>query len=337
MISIRLLTGICVISCLPSMADTYQVILRGKVVMRDGSAPPGTAGIQRLCSDSQGSAPGPITNKKGEYVWRMDVDNMLTRACTLEATLTGYVSTAIDISDLSGFLSTTKELPPLVLSKRGADPRTLQDSDSDVPSAARGAWKAAMKDVNTGNLPEVASQLKLVVGAAPKFARGWQSLGIVDETLQLSAPARDAYMHAVAADPKMTIAYVTLSREDVLTKDWQGAEAAAATAIKLDTKRMYPEVYLHQAVARYELKDLPGAEASAREAIAAGKTKETVRAEFVLGRILDAKADYSGARDHITKYLALDPKTADADLIRGYLGVIGKPEAAGVNPDLELP
>ncbi len=327
----------CVVSCLPAAADTYQVILRGKVTMRDGSPPPSSVGIQRICSDDYGSAPGPITNKKGEYLWRMDVDNMLTRACTLEATLTGYASTSIDISDLSGFISTTKDLPPLVLSKRGGDPRAVGTGDTDVPAAARAAWKAAMKSVDAGNLPEVTRQLKLAVEAAPKFARGWQTLGIVYETIQMPAEARDAYLHAVALDPKMTAAWVTLARQDVLVKDWKGADAAADSAIKLDPKRAYPEAYLHQAVARYELKDLAGAEASVKEALQAPRTKELLRSEFVLGRILDAKGDYAGAREHIAKYLALDPKTPDAELISGYLGVLGKPEGQGVNPDLELP
>jgi hypothetical protein len=89
-------------------------------------------------------------------------------------------------------------------------------------------------------------------------------------------------------------------------------------------------------VARYELKDYAGAEASVREAL--GQTgKETTRAAFVLGRILDTKGDYAGAREHVAKFLAEHPKTPDADLIKGYLDAIGKPEAAAVNPDLELP
>ncbi len=73
------------------------------------------------------------------------------------------------------------------------------------------------------------------------------------------------------------------------------------------------------------------------DARGAPQTKELARAEFVMGRILAAKGDTAGAREHIAKYLALSPKTPDAELIQGYLGVIGKPEAAGVNPDLELP
>jgi hypothetical protein len=342
MISLRSIAGICLSALLPCLvtpasADTYQLILRGKVTMRDGSPPPGTAGIQRLCSDGQGSAPGPVTNKKGEYLWRMDVDNMLTRTCRLEATLAGYSSSSIDISDLSAFISSSKELPPLVLMKRGADPRLIDSNASDVPPAAKAPWKAAMKAVDAGNLPEVEAQLKLVTAAAPKFARGWHSLGIAYETLQMPADAKTAYTHAIEADPKLTISYVTLSRIDVLLKDWPGAAAAADSAIRLDPKRTFPEVYLHQAVARYEMKDLPGAEASAKLALELDQSHKGARAEFVMGRILDAKGDSAGASEHVARYLALDPKTPDADLIRGYLGVIGKPEAASVNPDLELP
>jgi Flp pilus assembly protein TadD len=336
MVSTRICAGICLL-CSIAAADTYQVILHGKVVMQDGSAPPGTAGIQRLCSDSYGDAPGPITNKKGEFLWRMDVDNMLTRTCRLEATLAGYVSTSIDISDLSGFISSEKALPPLVLHVKGSDPRVIVNSDSDVPAPAKPAWKAAMKAIDSGNVAETANQLKLVVAAAPKFARGWHSLGIAYETEQMLPEAKDAYAHAVEIDPKMLISWVTLSRMDVLAKDWQGAATAAETAIKLDLKKMYPEVYLHLAAARYGLKDLDGAEAAATQALQLDAKERKFRGEFVMGRILAAKGDTVGAKTHITKYLSLNPGTPDAELIKGYLEVLGKPEAAGVNPDPELP
>jgi Flp pilus assembly protein TadD len=338
---VRLVVAICLIACIPTLtppaaAEAYEVILKGKVVMRDGSPLPSGIGIYRHCDDVEGSAPGPLASRKGEYIWRMSADSMATRACTVEATLGGYTSTTIDISNFDGFKTKVYELPPLVLSKRGADPRAVRDGGDDIPPAARSEWKAAMKAVDAGDYPQFAAHLKAVVAASPKFARGWHTLGIVYETLQMPADARDAYTHAIQADPKMVASYVTLSRVDVLLHDWQGAEAAAQGAIKLDTRRTFPEVWLHQAVARYELKDFAGAEASVREALGQ-PGKETSRAEFVLGRILDAKGDHAGAREHIAKFLAENPKTPDADLIKGYMDVIGKPEATGVNPDLELP
>ena len=98
-------------------------------------------------------------------------------------------------------------MPNLVLSKKGADPRAINSMDSDVPIGARGAWKAAMKSVDASNPVEVATHLKAVVEAAPKFARGWQTLGIIYENLQMPADAKAAYTHAVEIDPKMVAAW----------------------------------------------------------------------------------------------------------------------------------
>src|SRR6267154_2287310 len=82
----------------PAAADTYAVIVRGTVVMDDGSPPPFTVAIERICSDSSGSAPGPITNKKGEWVWKVDIDPFAPRACVFRAVHAGYVSSTADAS-----------------------------------------------------------------------------------------------------------------------------------------------------------------------------------------------------------------------------------------------
>jgi len=312
--------------------QTYPLIVRGKVTMQDGTPPPKPAGIQRVCSDIQGSAPGPVTDKKGEYLWRMDVDPMRTRVCYLEARLAGYVSNRIDISNLSGVLSTTTDLQPLVLRPEIPDPRTINSSNNDIPAKSLNAWKAAMKAVDVDDLKEAEKQLQIVTEASPKFARGWHTLGIIQQALQKFPEARDSFQHAIDADPKSFGSYVMIARISIKMKDWQGAAKASDALIKADPKMTYPEVYLHQAAARLKLKDLDGAEASAKEAI---QKYQIPRAEFVLGRIAEAKGDYAAARDHISKYIALDPMARDIGLIKAYLDVVGKPEAAGIDPDLE--
>ncbi len=339
--SSRIFTAIWLVTSLASMAmpvfaTSYEVIIRGKVTMQDGSPPPAGAEIQRECSDGNGSKPGPAVNKKGEYIWQIDNDTTYTRTCRIEAALSGYSSTSVDISDLKGFVSKTVDLPPIVLNIR-SDPRVINSSDTDVPGSAHAAWKLAMKAVDTGNTAEAAKQLRLAVAAAPKFARGWHTLGIAYENDEMVAEAKEAYMHATEADPKMLVSWVTLSRIDVLAKDWQGAARAADTALKLDSKHIYPEVYLHQAVARFEMNDLPGAESSAGEALRRDPKERKFRGEFVMGRILAAKGDAAGARAHISKYLTLNPNPPDIELIKGYLDVIGKPEADALKTDLELP
>jgi hypothetical protein len=90
-------------------------------------------------------------------------------------------------------------------------------------------------------------------------------------------------------------------------------------------------------VARFELKDLDGAEASAQEAIRADPIHKMPRAEYILGRILEAKGDSAGASEHISKYLELDANASDAAAIREHLQNVGKPDAASSAPSLELP
>ena len=335
MAALRVCFGICLatsflFSVRPAAAEVYPLIIKGKVTMPDGSPPPFAAGIERVCSDSQGSAPGPLTDKKGEYLWRMDVDPLRTRSCVIRATHPGYVSTSIDISALNGYNTTTTTLDTLVLTGRTTDPYAIVSSDSGVPSRAGAPWKAAMKALDNRNIPEAATQIQAGVTAAPKFGIGWHALGVIQEKQQKLAEARDAYEHAIEADPKMLAPYVTLARLCLKTKDWQCAAKSTDALIKIDSKKTYPEVYLHQAVARYALKDMDGAAASAQEAI----QRKILRAEYVLGRILEAKGDAAGARQHISRYLELDKNTSDAALIRTHLENIGKPDAATAEPEL---
>ena len=312
--------------------DVYPVILHGKVTMEDGSPPPVVVAIERVCSDVYGSAPGPITNKKGEFIWRMDIDPLESRNCVIRATHAGYSSTEVEVSGVDT-THTTLELPTIIIQAKGADPYTIDFSDNNISGKAKGEWKAAVKALDAQNVGETEKHLKAVVADAPKAWQAWHGLGVVQEKLNELADARTDYEHAIAADAKIPQPYVTLTRLCIKTKDWNCAAMNAQELIKLDTKHMYPEIYLHLAVAQYELKDLNAAQQSAEEAVQKNG-KKLPRAEYVLGRILEAKGDIAGAKEHMTKYLRLDAAPADVELIRGHMDNLGKPPN-GVDPDLE--
>jgi tetratricopeptide (TPR) repeat protein len=338
--SLRVSLGLWLMAALlsflkPAAAAVYPIILKGTVVMPDGSPPPFTAGIERICSDNSGSAPGPTTNKKGEYLWRMDYDPLATRACYLRATHSGYTSTSIEISSLDTTRTVTT-LPPLVLSQSAGDPSAINVSESNIPLRAKRPFTEAMKALDTHDYAQAASRLQAAVAASPKFAQGWHALGVVNERLQKPAEARQAYERAMEAEPKLLSPYVMLARLCVKTKDWQCATKTADALIKADPKRTYSEIYLHRAVALYGLKDFDGAMASVEEALRLDPQHKRPREEYVLGRILEAKGDAAGAREHMAEYLKLDPAPADVDLVRGHLENLGKPGASGVEPDLEV-
>ncbi len=229
-----LLSSACFL--IPSaVADVYPVILHGKVVMPDGSAPPTIVAIERVCSDNFGSEPGPLTNKKGEFIWRMNIDPLETRDCVIRATHAGYSSTQVEVSGVDT-THTTLDLPPITISASVADPYTLNFSDTGITGRAKGDWNAALKALDAHNLAEVATHLEAVVAAAPKAGQAWHALGVVDEQLDKTAGARAAYEHAIASDPKQFRAYVTLTRLCIKTKDWNCAAMTAEELLKADPK-----------------------------------------------------------------------------------------------------
>lgn len=336
----RLLFGVSLVVCFAvsieqAAAENYPVVLRGKVVMADGTPPPFTAGLERICSDDNGSKPGPLTNKMGEYLWRMDVDPMRSRACFIRATHVGYVSTSIDISALNGYLTPNINLEPIMLTSLIADPYAIIISDSNVPLPAKSGVKAAMKALDANNIPEARRRFQAAVQAAPKFAPGWHALGVVLERDNAMKEAREAYEHAIESNPKMLPPYMTLVRLCIRSKDWECAAKNADDLLKADKKQLYRDTHLHRAVALYGLKDLDRAAESAREALA--PSNGTPRAEYVYGRILEAKGDFSGAREHMSRYLELDKNAPDSELIRQHLQNLGKAETAGSEPELEYP
>src|SRR5437660_12508129 len=140
---LRPILGGCLLAALV-LDENYPLIIRGKVTMADGSPPPKSVGIQRICSDGQGSAPGPLTDKKGEYLWRMDVDPMRTRVCRIESSLPGYASSAVDISTLNGYNNTAVTLAPIVLTASSGDPYVIITSEHEL-SKGNAPGKAAIK------------------------------------------------------------------------------------------------------------------------------------------------------------------------------------------------
>jgi tetratricopeptide (TPR) repeat protein len=316
-----------------ALGDDYPVILKGKVTMQDGSPPPRSVGIQRICTDSQGSAPGPLTDKKGEYLWRMQVDPMRTRACHLEVSGNGYVSTRVDISGLKGFNDTVQTVETIVLSPAVVNPLALTNSDKDVPSKALKQWRAAMKGIDDGNIPEAISQLEAALMGSPKFALGWHTLAILQNSLAHYPQAKESWRHAIESDPKAVQPRVAYTRVLIKVHDWEGALKAAEETMKADPKRAYPELYLHLAAAKYGLKDYDGALAAMADVTKYDSGNK--RAEFVMGRILEAKGDAAGAKEHIAKYVSIDPAVVDIQTIKAHLALVG--QEGQPQPELELP
>ena len=322
----------------PAAGENYPVILRGKVAMPDGTPPKFRVAVERVCSDAMGSAPGPLIDKNGEYIWRMDVDPMRTRACVLRATHAGYTSTTVDISALNGYLNTNITLETIVITSSADDPYAIVMSASSMPGGrAKTALKAASKALDEHNYAEARRQFQTAMEAAPEYAAGWHALGVLQEREQALNDAGVSYRNAIKSDPKMLPSHMTLTLLCIRTKDWGCAAESADGLIKADKKRKYTDIHLYRAVALYGLKDLDKAVESVQEAIRLDPNHMKPRSEYVYGRILEAKGDIEGARAKIARYLELDKNAPDPGLIRQHLQNLGKPGNSETDPDLIYP
>lgn len=325
-----------------ALQDVVTVIMEGKVVMPDGTPPPKSVGIERVCSDVNGSAPGPITDKKGHYSWSQKLNPAVQRACYMRATLDGFTSTVFDLGDLklADYTAGTNrvQLPDFVLSPRdsGAANTIALVSLNEVPGKAREAYKLASKALDADNVDEGIRQLKIAVAAVPKFADGWNNLGSAYERQRMLTDAKDALQHAIEANPKAPAPYLRLARVANRLGDWDLAAKSEGSLLAIE-KRFYPEVYLQQAITRFGMKDLAGAEESIKTLQSMDLAHKQVRSEYILGRIELAKGDVPGAKEHIANYVKLDPTSPDIQKIEAQLSILGTSAAAPTDVPLERP
>jgi len=326
---------VAILLCLESLQGA-DVFLHGKVALDDGS-PPGRVGIEKVCTDSNGALPVANTNAKGEFTLKITIEeaNLVSfnRSCVLRASLKGYRSTTIEFSDWRLFQD--PNLTPITLVKLSTNPTVDVFNDTRVPARAFRAWTKAGKAAQANHWSEAERDLRAALQADPRFAQGWHALGAVLKNQQKLDDARDAERRAVELNPKLLPAYLMLARYDVEAKDWPGAQQAAAALLQIDTKHRYLEAYIHQAIARFQLKDAAAAEASIQEAIRLDRKRDFPRAEYILGMILESRRDLDGARQHMRKYLDLEPKASDAADVRSRLAKVGSAPVTEIAAEME--
>jgi Ca-activated chloride channel homolog len=325
----------------------------GRVTMEDGTPPPKPVGILRVCDG--GTVVEARTDKQGRFVMKRvssggieDFDrttgggasafgNNLTAGvklmtnCVLRATLAGYVSNTIDLHDPR--IRETPNLPPFVLRRSDADVDVRTDIGQHLSKPARQAWDNAVKALQTLDWPRVEHHARTAVQVQPRFAQGWRLLGAACMNQGKTAEARGALESSIANEPKLLSSHLMLARLNANAKDWEGVVKAANRLMALDTRRRYREAQFLLAAAQYHLKDFDAAEKNAREMLA--DAREMPRVEYILGLVLAARKDYAGASEHLKRYIELEPKASEVELVKTWIANLGKPGAAQSVPENE--
>lgn len=352
--------------CTLSIASAQTGIVSGRVIVADGGHLPDKITIQRDCSgatqtvastDRKGqfsfplseaagfaadaSSPFPRGGSRGTIGDGIDQsappqpgtgDGLASANCELRAVARGYRSDLVALDRRQSFPGGNYDVGTIVLRRTeevAAPP--VSATSAAAPAAARKAFEKGLEALGKGKTADAEKDFEKAASLYPQYAEAWLDLGKLKLQQKADDAAGDAFQHAFEADGNLAEPQVYLGMLAVEKKQWTEAARYLDPALKLDPVH-FPEAWFNDAVAKYNLMDYAGAERSIREALKLDPEHKNPRSDYLLGLILAAKKDYTGAIEQLRAYLALAPDADDAAKVRTQLEEIEKLQPTPAHP-----
>lgn len=339
------------------------IFLSGKVLLDDGTPPPESLVIERVCNgvvrpeaytdskgrfsfelgknmgmmqdasvnsaadDRFGASPGMPQSRGGNINARGGFGERDLMGCELRANLAGFRSDTVNLFNRRAF--DNPDVGTIVLHRMGnVDGTTISATSLQAPKDARKAFEKGRDAFRKKKVAEAQKELEKAVEAYPRYASAWLELGRVNEAQQKLDEAKKCYAQSIAADGKYVNPYLQMAAIAVREQNWQDVADTTQRAIKLDPFN-FPQAYLYNAIANYNLKHLDAAEKSAREGQKMDNQHRYPKLEHVLGVLLAEKQDFSAAAEHMRSYLKFAPDAQDAGIVKKQLTEIEKLSSNG--------
>lgn len=339
---------------IPSL-ETRPIFLSGKVMMDDGTPPPESVVIERVCNGQ--ARPEAYTDSKGRFSFQVGqntnvmadasvgsaMDPMGTygsqqqqqsgafgrgrgvserdlTSCDLRASLPGFRS---DLVNLAGRrMMDNPDVGTIILRRMGnVQGTTISATTIQAPKDAKKAFEKGADAVKKKKFEEAQKQFEKAVELYPKYAVAWFELGMLHQQRKQVEPAKKAYGEALAADAKYVKPYLQLALISVQEQKWQEVADTTGRVLKLNPFD-FPSAFFYHSVANFNLKNFDAAEKSAREALKLDSQHRIPKTEHLLGIILANKQDYTGAAEHMKSYLQQAPEASDVELVKKQLADI---------------
>jgi len=338
------------------------LILMGKVVMEDGTAPPDSVTIQLICNGAPRSV--GFTDSKGGF--SVDLSNRMNNAalldasqpvngggfggpygggsmgggrmsspnassglgerdlmsCDLQAALAGFRSEHINLGTRRSL--DNPDVGTILLHRiAGVEGLTISATSAFAPKDAKKAFDKAREAARKQKWDEAEKDFQKAVDIYPKYAAAWYQLGLVQQEKKNEDAARKSYAQALAADSKFVSPYQELAMLDAREQKWQDVVADTDRLLRLNAVD-FPQAWLFNSLGNYYLKNLDAAEKSAREGISHDAAHHYATMNHVLGAILAQKKDYAGAAEQLRDYIHFAPNATDIDQVKQQLAEVEK-------------
>ncbi len=318
----------------------------------DGSPLPGPATIERVCNgvthaegytDTKGNFGIQLGNEQGVFqdatdgvgrgggmsgmpgmsggksgmsggnIGQSSQDRLLTN-CELRARIGGFRSQSIILAGRRAM--DDPDVGTILLHREApGEGSTISITTLQAPKDARKAFEKGLEDIKKNKYAEARTEYEKAVQIDQKFAAAWCELGKMQAGAEDFDMARGSFRMAIQSDPKFPVPYMELSKIAVEQKKWQEVSDLTATAIRLDSFD-YPQAFLFNAAAHYNLRETDAAEKSVIEAERLDSRHQYPQIGHLYGLILAQKQDYAGAATHLRDYLKQYPGASDAADVR---------------------
>jgi len=331
------------------------VFLSGKVVMDDGTPPPDSVTIERVCggvvrpeayTDSKGRfsfqlgqnqhmmadasigsaadsmSSGPLMGNRGGMMspTRGGIGERDLMGCELRATLAGFRSEVVNLSGRRAL--DNPDVGTIVMHRMAkVEGFTFSGTTAFAPKDAKKAHEKGMKAAKKKNWAEAEEQLQKAVGVYPKFAAAWYDLGAVYQQQSKLEEARKAYLSSIQADEKYVTPYAQLARISGAEQKWPDVAEYTSKVIRLNPY-FSPEIYYISAVANFNTGKFEQAEEHAREASKMDAQHRNPRINHLLGVILAQKQAYPEAAENMRVFLKVVPEGPDAENVKKQLAEV---------------
>lgn len=334
-------------SAQPVKPPPAPIFISGIVALPDGTEPPERAVIERLCSSNNVRFEG-YTDSKGRFGLQLGQNQQLipdasstmfveptqgfsnsTRSgpsvsnadpyfdCELRARLAGYISSTIllagrrpmDNPDVGRII-----LYPI----NKIEGKAVSATSANAPREARKAFDKGVSEAKKKKFDQAEKELRRAVELHPKYADAWLELGKTYAARKQSAEARDAFSHAIAADPAYVYPYEQLYFIAFEQAQWQELADTTERLLRLNPYE-FPGAYYFNGVAHYQLRNWDTAEKSLKHAIQVDFRNVNPKTHYVLGLVMVQKKDYVQAAQNLTAFTSIAPNDPQVPKARALI------------------
>lgn len=242
--------------------------------------------------------------------------------CELRAVAAGFRSDSVNLSGRRPLDS--PDVGVIVLHRLGnVEGTSISATSLAAPKDAKKAYDKGIEFMHKGKTDDAAKSFDKAVVEYPKYADAWYQLGRMRAVSENAAGAREAFVKALEADPKLVGPSVELGMILFRDKKWQESVDYLDRAVRLDPVD-FPQAWYASAISNYNLKNYTAAEKAAREAMKLDTKGLNPRCGYLLGLILAEKGDFTGAATQLREYLKNSTDTSDIENVRKQLSQVEK-------------